>query len=67
MLDLFLTPGWKHVVDNAREQAESLRDIRGVKGLEDLYYRQGQVLILDQILTLEAMVRATPSDDVDFE
>jgi len=68
MLDLFLTPGWKHVTEKAQEQREGLENIRGVSTVEELYLRKGQVLVLDYLLGLEAYVKNLREDThVDIE
>lgn len=50
--DLFVTPGWKQLVELMKTTQEAIESVRTVKDLRDLDYRQGQLAVIDTILNL---------------
>lgn len=52
--DLFLTQGWKDILEDLKKLRDSLDDITLVKDAQTLYYRQGQIDILDLLLNRKA-------------
>jgi len=52
-LDLFQRDGWRSLVDEYTELAESLEKIYDIEDVNTLYERRGQVFILNMIINLE--------------
>lgn len=50
--DLFVTSGWKQLVELMKTTQEAIESVRTVKDLRDLDYRQGQLAVIDTILNL---------------
>lgn len=58
--ELFKTtgsPGWDIIVAEMKELAEPLGNIRTVRDLDDLRYRQGMLNVLDRLTTYKEVVR----------
>ena len=52
-LDLFQRDGWRSLVDEYTELAESLEKIYDIEDIGTLHERRGQVFILNMIINLE--------------
>jgi hypothetical protein len=52
-LDLFQRDGWRSLVDEYTELAESLEKIYNIEDISTLYEHRGQVFILNMIINLE--------------
>ena len=52
-LDLFQRDGWRSLVDEYTELAESLEKIYNIEDLSTLHERRGQVGFLNMVITLE--------------
>jgi hypothetical protein len=63
LLDMFMTPGWKHFITDLEGSADALDTVSGVPDGEALYKRQGQLLSLTRILGFEDSVRRAMEDD----
>lgn len=50
--DLFVTSGWKQLVELMKTTQEAIESVRTVKDLRDLDFRQGQLAVIDTILNL---------------
>ena len=51
------SPGWDILVGEMKELAEPLNNIRTVRDLDDLRYRQGMLNVLDRFTTYKEVVR----------
>lgn len=51
---LFETEGWKEFIEDVKELQAPLENIRSVKSVEMLHFRQGQLDIIQWLLTQEA-------------
>lgn len=51
------SPGWDILVEEMKELAEPLENIRTVRDLDELRYRQGMLNVLDRFTTYKAVVR----------
>ena len=52
-LDLFQRDGWRSLVEEYTELAESLEKIYNIEDISTLYEHRGQVFILNMIINLE--------------
>jgi hypothetical protein len=57
VLSLFVTDGWQEFIEDCRRFSSEADNIRQVKDAEDLYYRQGQLNIIDFVLGYENTIR----------
>lgn len=53
LLDLFLHDGWKIIVEEAQETLDVINTIDNVADEKDLYFKQGEMAILRQIINRE--------------
>jgi len=53
---LFSNPGWGVFMSTLENEIRVLHDIGGIKNLENLYFRKGQVAVLERLLGLETSV-----------
>jgi len=52
------TPGWEIIVTEIKDLAGPLENIRTVRDLDDLRFRQGMLNILDRLTSYREVVRA---------
>jgi hypothetical protein len=55
--DLFVTNGWKQLVNDLVQNARVINSVENTKDNEDLYFRKGQLAILAHIINLEAQIQ----------
>lgn len=53
LFDLFLHPGWKHLIEDFTADQERIENIRNVTDSNGLYFNQGKLLILDRFIQFE--------------
>lgn len=68
--DLFLTPGWKQLQTEFQESITNVNSVEATKDNEDLFYRKGQLAVLNYLLNFQAFVEqgredAESSDSID--
>ena len=56
LADMFLTRGWKDLVEELTENALNINCVEYTKDANDLYFRKGQLNIVAYILNLESTV-----------
>jgi len=52
---LFATQGWKDLSEDLQKLKDSINDLSAVKDPDDLWYRKGQLDILDLIINRKKM------------
>lgn len=50
---LFASKGWKDLIEDTEEMYSSLDQVQNIKTVDDLKFKQGQLDILNWILTLK--------------
>ena len=67
--DMFRTEGWKILLGDIQASAVSVNSIENTKDEQDLYFRKGQLAVINNILNLETQVLAAQeqaeTDDVE--
>jgi hypothetical protein len=53
---LFITDGWKQLVQEFTNNAIQINSVEAVKDADDMYFRKGQLNILAHLLNLETIV-----------
>ena len=53
--DCLATEGWKDLMEDAQALLDSVSSIQDIKGVEDLYFKKGQIDILKWLLSLKAV------------
>ena len=56
--DMFRTEGWKILLGDIQASAQGVNSIENTKDEQDLYYRKGQLAVMNNILNLETQVSA---------
>ena len=54
--DLFTTDGWKQYVEQVEAEKDNF-SLESVKDDKDLYAKQGQLYVINNILNFESMIR----------
>ena len=53
LFDLFLHPGWKHLMDDFGDDQKRIENLRHVTDANSLYFNQGKLITLDRLLQFE--------------
>lgn len=54
--DLFASEGWKQFIEDIEENRTLMSDLMAVKDANDLFYRKGQLEILNRIVSLKELL-----------
>ena len=57
LLDLFITPGWRHIIDDFTDVRTGLDSIYGIDTEAQLHRNKGKLEVLDVLLSYEDTVR----------
>ena len=60
--DLFITQGWRDILEDLQSLKESIDDITKVTDTQSLYFRQGQIDIINLLLNRKAMCEKAYED-----
>jgi hypothetical protein len=55
LFDLFGHPGWKHITDQLEQNKSAVASIRGIPDAQTLHFRQGQLDVIDIILSMPSI------------
>lgn len=59
---LFMTDGWKQLLQDFSENLVNINSVEATKDLEDLQFRKGQLNILSYLLNLENIISSNYDD-----
>ena len=59
---LFQSKGWEMLVDDFERNFAVIDDVKVIKDVDDLKYRQGQLAVLGYLINLEDQVRREEAD-----
>ena len=54
--DLFLSEGWKQLIEELSQNAVVINSVEATKDVDDMYFRKGQLNVLAHVINLEASV-----------
>ena len=54
--DLFMTDGWKQLMEELKQNALAINSVEATKDSNDLYIRKGQLMVLAHMLNLESTI-----------
>ena len=63
--DMFRSDGWKNLLDDLRGSALNLNSIEACKDEQDLYFRKGQLVVMANMLNLEAQIETAKEQQQD--
>lgn len=64
LIDIFLTEGWKTLLEDFTQTEELLRDLVTCKDEKELHYRQGQLDMVGKLLRFEEGIKNSYEDFV---
>lgn len=53
---LFLTDGWKQLIQDFSNNALQINSLEAVKDADDMYFRKGQLNVLAHLINMETIV-----------
>lgn len=53
---LFLTDGWKQLIQDFSNNAVQINSLEAVKDADDMYFRKGQLNVLAHLINMETIV-----------
>jgi hypothetical protein len=56
--DMFRSEGWKILLGDIQASAQSVNSVEGTRDEQDLFFRKGQLAVMNNILNLETQVSA---------
>ena len=54
--DMFRSDGWKNLMQDFKGSAEQVNSVEACKDDKDLYFRKGQLVVMANMLNLEAQI-----------
>ena len=63
MRDMFLTAGWKHVVEELQEMVDDCESIHSVSTIEQLHHNKGMIVIAQSLLRLEDDIKSAEEEE----
>lgn len=54
--NLFLTDGWKQLIEDFSTNANQINSVEAVKNADDMNFRKGQLNVLAHLLNMETIV-----------
>lgn len=54
--DMFRTDGWKNLLEDLQGSANTVNSVEACKDDKDLYFRKGQLVVMANLLNLEAQI-----------
>ena len=54
--DMFRSDGWKNLMQDFKGSAETVNSVEACKDDKDLYFRKGQLVVMANMLNLEAQI-----------
>ena len=57
MTDMFMTEGWKQLVQDLQANAVNINSVEQTKDEADLHFRKGQLSVLANFINLEAQIK----------
>ena len=58
-MDLFASPGWKQFVEEVESMKVLANSVEATADANDLFFRKGQLQVINSILSLEYIVEAS--------
>ena len=57
MTDMFMTEGWKQLVQDLQANAVNINSVEQTKDEADLHFRKGQLSVLANMINLESQIK----------
>jgi hypothetical protein len=63
--DMFRSDGWKNLLEDLRGSADNVNSVEACKDDKDLYFRKGQLVVMANMLNLEAQIETAKEQQQD--
>ena len=64
MRELFMTAGWKLLIEEFKDTSELLNDIRNITRIEQLEFNKGMLSMINSLINLPAEIEGIEKDEV---
>ena len=64
---MFRSKGWKNFKDDMLKSANEINSVEACKDDKDLYFRKGQLVVMANVLNLEAMIEQAKEQQAEAE
>ena len=63
--EMFRSDGWKNLMEDIKGSADNVNSVEACKDDKDLYYRKGQLVVMANMLNLEAQIETAKEQQQD--
>lgn len=63
--EMFRSDGWKNLMEDIKGSADNVNSVEACKDDKDLYFRKGQLVVMANILNLEAQIETAKEQQQD--
>ena len=64
MRDMFLSAGWKRLMEELQSVIDDCENIRSVSTIEELHHNKGKIVVANSLLRLEDDIKSAEEGDV---
>ena len=65
--EMFRSDGWKNLLQDFKGSAEQVNSVEACKDDKDLYFRKGQLVVMANMLNLEAQIETAKQEQDEEE
>jgi hypothetical protein len=65
--EMFRSDGWKNLMQDFKGSAEQVNSVEACKDDKDLYFRKGQLVVMANMLNLEAQIETAKQEQDEEE
>jgi hypothetical protein len=63
--EMFRSDGWKNLLEDIKGSADNVNSVEACKDDKDLYFRKGQLVVMANMLNLEAQIETAKEQQQD--
>ena len=65
--EMFRSDGWKNLMEDIKGSADNVNSVEACKDDKDLYFRKGQLVVMANMLNLEAQIETAKEQQEEQE
>jgi len=65
--EMFRSDGWKNLLEDIKGSADNVNSVEACKDDKDLYFRKGQLVVMANMLNLEAQIETAKEQQEEQE
>jgi len=65
--EMFRSDGWKNLMEDIKGSADNVNSVEACKDDKDLYFRKGQLVVMANMLNLEAQIETAKEQQDESE